>query len=233
MTRAALPQTGRDCAVPPRGAAQLALACGAAFVVLLAVLHLLKPELDPSRRFISEYELGDFGWVMRAAFVALALSCISLGAALLAHVRTIAGYLGLLMLAASAAGMVLAAIFECDSLTAADPTPTGRGRLHELGAMLDMIPLAALLINWSLSRSPAWRVYRPGLFWSAWIPLAGTVVFVWAMMSVLPAAGGRPGPETRLGWPNRIMILSHAAWLMLIAGWAAGARRSRRMPDAR
>ena len=38
--------------------AHLSLAAGALFLVLLVVLHILKPEYDPSWRMISEYEIG-------------------------------------------------------------------------------------------------------------------------------------------------------------------------------
>ena len=53
------------------------------FLVLLALLHFLKPELDPSWRMISEYEIGEYGWVMTLAFLALSVSYAALFAALL------------------------------------------------------------------------------------------------------------------------------------------------------
>jgi hypothetical protein len=52
-----------------RTAALTSFAGAAAFVVLLAVLHLIKPGLDPSWRFISEYAIGDYGWMMVLAFL--------------------------------------------------------------------------------------------------------------------------------------------------------------------
>jgi hypothetical protein len=42
-------------------AARLSLAAAATFLVLLVALHFIKPELDPSWRMISEYEIGDYG----------------------------------------------------------------------------------------------------------------------------------------------------------------------------
>src|ERR1700730_6638555 len=81
-----------------RVAACLCFAASAAFIILLAALHILRPDLDPSWRFISEYELGDFGWVMRVAFFCLALSCGSLCVAVVSQVRGVTGYLGLALL---------------------------------------------------------------------------------------------------------------------------------------
>jgi hypothetical protein len=42
--------------------ARLALAVPVVYLVLLAALHGLEPEINPSRRLISEYALGPFGW---------------------------------------------------------------------------------------------------------------------------------------------------------------------------
>ena len=45
----------------PRVPARAAFAFTVTFVLLLAALHVIKPEIDPSWRFISEYALGDHG----------------------------------------------------------------------------------------------------------------------------------------------------------------------------
>jgi Protein of unknown function (DUF998) len=76
-------------------AALLPFAASAAFIPCLGALHVLRIDLDPSWRFISEYEIGDYGWVMRLAFFTLAVSCASLCVAVVSQVRTITGYLGL------------------------------------------------------------------------------------------------------------------------------------------
>lgn len=36
---------------------------------------------------------------------------------------------------------------------------------------------------------------------------------------MLPAHGGAFGPEVLIGLPNRLMIITHCAWLMLAAGY--------------
>src|SRR5205814_6215814 len=81
-----------------RTAARLAFWAGALFIACLAAMHLLAPELDPSWHFISEYEIGPYGWIMQLAFLALAASCVSLAIAVVPQVRTVGGYLGLVML---------------------------------------------------------------------------------------------------------------------------------------
>ena len=59
-----------------RGAALVSLAGGGLFTVLLAGLHLVKPELEPTWRFVSEYALGQAGWMMTCAFISLATSLL-------------------------------------------------------------------------------------------------------------------------------------------------------------
>ncbi len=199
-------------------AARLSLAAAAAFVVLLAALHVIKPELDPSWRFISEYEIGDHGWIMALAFLSLALSCVALFIAIRSQMRTIVGRIGLALLLLSAAGMIVAAIFTTDPI-AGESARTTHGKLHELGAMLDVIPFAALIINLSLARNPAWFSARRSLLWTVGLPLIGNVVFIAALVAMLPI-DGKFGPDVLIGWPNRLMILSHCGWLMTVA-WRA------------
>ena len=48
--------------------ARMALAAVVLFLILLAALHFIEPEFDPSKCLISEYELGRYGWMMSLAF---------------------------------------------------------------------------------------------------------------------------------------------------------------------
>ena len=189
-------------------AAKVSLATGIAFLALLVLLHFLRSDLDPSWRFISEYEIGEFGWLMRVAFFALAVCCASLVLAVLPYSRRITGWLGMLLLLVSSAGMVLAGI--C--------IPDKDNKLHEVGAMLDSVPFAALLLNWCLSRHPDWVSSRWMLLGTAGLPLLGLVVFIGSLAVMLPANGGQPGPSVLAGWPNRFFVLMHLAWLAPI-GW--------------
>src|ERR1700730_17142513 len=99
-------------------AAKLSFAATALLLVLLAALHFIKPELDPSWRMISEYEIGRYGWVMQVAFVSWAVSCVALFVAVLSQVRTIGGRIGLALLLLSATGLIIAAFGVSDPITA-------------------------------------------------------------------------------------------------------------------
>ncbi len=198
-----------------RPAARLSLAAAATFVVLLAALHLLEPEFDPSWNFISEYALGRYGWIMVIAFFALAVSYGALFIALQQQLRTIVGRIGLALLLISAAGLAMAGVFKTDPITTSSAAATTSGILHNIGGTLGLaMPLAALLICWHLARNPTW--YAAPLLWATGIAVASTVAFIASIILLVPS-DGQFGPDVLVGWPGRIEILAYSAWLMVVA----------------
>jgi hypothetical protein len=189
--------------------------CGLAFIALLALLHLLKPDMDPSWNFISEYEVGSFGWLMQLAFLTLSLSCIFLSLLLWKQIRII-GKIGLVMLLISAAGMIIAAVFKTDPLNTPAASATPSGKLHQLGAMLDQIPVAAIFMTIAIFRKKEWKINKLLLILSLAFVWFGFLYFVGSVRSQFPA-GGKFGPTVLVGWQNRLMILSQAVWLIIIA----------------
>jgi hypothetical protein len=196
-----------------RIAALVSAVAGATFVLLLGTLHIVQPELDPSWRFISEYALGRAGWLMTAAFVALAVSLLAAFVALARAVRTWPGRVGLVLLVVAAVGVLLAAVFPTDPITVPVEAQTTAGRLHNLGASLDWSPLAMLLLAWSLGRTTTWRPWRTRLLVAAAVPCVLTVVFT----AVVAGAGGQFGPGVYAGGMGRLMLLSYLGWFVTVA----------------
>jgi Protein of unknown function (DUF998) len=203
--------------VAARRAASWAIVFSGAFITCLGALHLLKADVDPSWHFISEYELGAYGWLMQLAFALLAASCVAFAAALASQVRTLFGWIGIASLILSAIGMLMAAVFVTEPSNAMRIATTQHGRLHELGASLDGVPFAALLINWSLARNRGWEPSRRTLFWTAPLPLLGLLIFFGSLSRQLPPVGTLIGPGNLVGWPNRVLILAHCAWIIPVA----------------
>jgi hypothetical protein len=202
-------------------AARLAVAFGAANVLLLAVLHVLEPEYAPSWRMISEYANGAFGWLTTLYFLSLALGCISLFAAIRREVHGVAGLLGLTLLAVAAFGMVLAASFAMDPITIRPEEGTFHGQMHAISALFGIptLPIAAILLALTLLRRPAWAEARRPLFWSATFTWIGLVVMIASVAILLPQNGGF-GPGAPIGWGNRLMMLAYADFV-IVAGWEA------------
>lgn len=195
--------------------AKIAYISGISFIVLLGLLHFLEPEYAPSWHFISEYELGSFGWLMQIAFVAIALSCISLGMSLWPQLRSIGGRIGIIFLYVSAVGMIIAAFFVTDPLNAAKIT--FHGQMHQLGPLFDSVPVASLLITFNILRkNPLWKPAKFSLWLCTLLVWAGIVLFAVSMVHYFPA-DHKFGPAQLLGWPNRIMISVQATWLIVTA----------------
>ena len=201
-------------------AARLSVGAAAAFVVLLAALHLIRPELDHSWRFISEYAIGDFGWLMRLAFLSLAVSYAALFIAVRPQIRSIGGYIGLACLLISAAGLTMAAVFTTDPITTTPDATTTSGKLHSLGGTLGFaMPLASVIISWSLTRNSAWSSARRPLFWAAVLTVIGFLASIVSLVTMIPS-DGHFGSDVAVGWPLRFEILTYCVWLMVVA-WQA------------
>jgi Protein of unknown function (DUF998) len=217
--------TAKSATVIPRTASLVSFASAAAFVVLLAALHVIKPELDPSWHFISEYAIGDYGWIMVLAFLSLALGYVALFVAIRSQMRTIAGRVGLALLLVSALGLVIAAIFTTDPITATKDTTTTEGSLHNLGGTLGLaMPFAAALIGWKLTRNPAWSSAKRLLLWATGLALVAFLVSFVSVGVMVSQSGGKFGPDVLVGWPNRIEIVAYSVWLMVVARQAIRVR---------
>ena len=189
-------------------AARLSIAAGAATLVLLAALHVISPEFDPSWRMVSEYALGNHGWVLALMFLAWALSCVTLFFAIKSQIRTVGGKIGLGHLLAAAVGMSMAAIFDASH------------DLHGLAAMIGIpsLPIAAMLISVSLViRNPAWSSARRLLLWTANLTWISLVLMFATVFIGLSQSGGEFGPHVLAGWPNRLLVVAYCAWLITTA----------------
>lgn len=207
-----------------RAAARLAFAGALLFLVLLAALHVIRPDVDPSWRMVSEYAVGRHGWVMTLAFVSLAVGYASLFVVLVSQVRTIAGRIGLAFLLAAMVGVTMAAIFPTDPMNTGPEEMTAAGEMHGLAATIGIpsLPVAAMLISFSLRHNPAWARGGRALLWMAnltWISLA----LMLATVAILLPRHGAFGPEVPVGWPNRLLMIAYGGWVMLAAGPATRA----------
>ena len=193
-------------------AARISITAGVLFAVLLGSLHLLEPEFDPTWRFISEYMLGKFGWMMSLAFVAIAISLASIGVAVFSRVRNVVGYIGLVILVLGVVGLFIAAAFTTDPIFTKQEDMTSSGQLHVLGASLDYSPLAFLLLSFSLARYGDWSSVKKWLFFTALLSIVLTVAFIFT----IPMAGVF-GPGVYTGLVGRFLILSYLGWLGIAA----------------
>jgi len=204
--------TAKPVTVVSRTAALVSLGATVTFVVLLAALHVIKWELNPSWHPISEYEIGRHGWMMVLAFLSLALSYVTLFVAIRPQIRT------------------TAAIFTTDPITASQDELTTHGNLHRLGTLLGLltVPIAATLIGRSLPRDQAWFPARRLLQWMAGLTWISLLVFFLSVAVMLSQSGREFGPDVLIGWPNRLIVLAYSGWRIVVAWYAL--RLSRQNP---
>jgi hypothetical protein len=114
----------------------------AAFVAAVVALHGLRADLNPSEHTISEYSLGNYGWLMRAAFGAFGLGVLATAVSLrLIFERSIWRGVGLMLLVATAAGLFLDAGYNTDRLGVAE---TFDGAIHGDGMFILCLTLPAV-----------------------------------------------------------------------------------------
>jgi len=201
----------------PHVLARISFWSGLVFLTILFAFHFIKPELDPSWHFISEYQVGRLGWLMSLAFLALALCSITLSASLWLKNRGLLLAIGLVMILISASGMIIAAIFITDPLNTPPDLVSDHAKIHELGAMLDMIPFATIFISAGLIKgNETWKKEKGLLFILALVVWIGLITFILCLSIYVPS-DRKFGPENLLGWPNRLMIVTQCLWLMIMA----------------
>ncbi len=204
-------------------AAKLSIAMGITVILLLAALHLLSPEFDPTWRVISEYALGQFGWVLSLMFIAGALNAWLLAYSLRNEITTKWGKVGLGFLIATGIGSAMASVFEI-------PHP-----MHNLAGLIGVLslPIAAMLISVHLNRMPKWSGSKTAVIWTANLTWIGLVIFVVSMiilmttytqsggdMNVKPDAVEKVLPKGTIafnGIMNRILVLLTPLWTITVA----------------
>lgn len=208
-----------------QNAARLAFAGAAIWVILIVVLHILEPEFDPSWRMLSEYELGSYGWMMQLAFFSMGLACLATLVAVWPYMQNTIGRIGLVSLAVAGIIGSGAGVFITDPITAPASAATLSGAMHTICGFVFILgfPIAATLIGHGLARSKALTPMRRWLPFATALIWVGVLSFIMSLIIFVPGNGGF-GPHVLIGWPNRLMAMTYAAWLLIIAwyiGWCA------------
>jgi hypothetical protein len=196
-------------------AASLSLGLSFAFLALLTGLHVLEPEFN-SGHLISEYQLGDYGFLMSLAFCLLGSSALLLALSLGPRLRTRSGRVGWCGLLAIGAAFFIAGIFPPVQ------TPVVSGYLHGIAGLVAIFgsPIAFTLIGRGLARSEAQVPLSRRLKWATLLAWIGLWFFLVALAVVsLTNPLNTPLPPW-VSIANRFLIVAYCIWLMA-AGWSA------------
>jgi hypothetical protein len=204
-----------------RVAGLIALITSVVTLLFLAFLHILSPEFDPSWRMVSEYALGNYGWLLSLMFAVWALSSWALVLSIWSKVRTIGGKIGLFFLVITGIGEAMASVFDI------------RHPLHEMAGMIGILslPIAAMLISVSLSHTEEWSAVKKALLWTANLTWASVLLLIATfilMIVTFTQTGNQVDPRVTVtvlpegviayvGWANRILVVVYCVWVITVA----------------
>jgi hypothetical protein len=179
-------------------------------VVLVVLLHRLEPEFDPSWRMLSEYSLGRYGVLMRAAFIAGGTGVIAIAVALSGS-----AWPWSLGLALVAIGPIGAAFIDTDPVTTPRAVMSKRSNVHAaLGSLFILgFPVAATVAGIAAAGDQA---VGPILAWASVAPWVALAWFIGATIRYAQP-DGVGSPLVRIGWPNRVSMIVYLGWVALAA----------------
>ena len=132
---------------------------------LYAALHVLRPDYNPARRFLSEYAVGPFGALMTLEFFVQALIALSLALGLFLEVRRSRSLMvGCLLLAVSAVTAVMLGLFPGDLSDPSGGAPrlvTHSGAIHQFAGTLSFVfrAVAFLLLPRAYREDGQWQAF--------------------------------------------------------------------------
>jgi hypothetical protein len=174
------------------------------FVVAVVALHVLRSELNPISRAVSNYAVGPFGFFMTAAFFTLALSEFALALGLARSLTTSRGaFVSVLLLNLAGAGLVVTGIFPGD-VKSLHPPATTTALIHWTGAGISFLSLmiATFLLSNCFKTDAQWQSFHRPAF-----ALAVAVVLALLVFGMLTIIGW-------VGVGERIYIAASVLWLL-------------------
>ena len=197
-------------------------------LLLIIILHFVKTDLPPAGHMLSEYAIGDNGWIMQLSFFSWAFSCIALVVSIRSQLTGNGGRIGLVLLVITGLALIMGGIFIIDSPYQETNEPTTHGSLHGLSAMIGLPAqaIASLLISYGLKHNRDWvAAIKPVILFAhlTWISLVLMFASTFIMMSL---SQGKFTADTAIGWFNRLLVLIYCAWLMMMASTAIRVNRN-------
>lgn len=195
---------------------RISILCSIVFITLLAILHLIKNDVNPFWQPISEYALGKNGWVMRFAFFSMTIATGAAAVVSFKLYKKSSGKIGSILLAISSIGFLLAGIYNTDPSTTSNENMTTTGTIHSVGAGFSgMIVFASLFFFWQVYKNPIYRELRNPVAYATVLLWISEIILMISMAIYLPKNDGNLGPEVFIGLQGRFMIICAAIWIVI------------------
>jgi Protein of unknown function (DUF998) len=174
----------------PRSDGLLALAGAGIFAASIVFLHFVEKEFEPCCRFISEYVLGDWGWLMNTAFIAMGGAFMAVAHGLrssLSPGRRVTASVRLMYLVGITT--VVSGLFNSDSIDDLNANRVSwHETVHDLAGFTGIIfmVVATLFLRGVFARDAQWRRFAPHALMFA---IASVAMFVLVMAAPMDSFG--------------------------------------------
>jgi len=193
----------------------IAFSCG--FVLILVVLHFLKPEFNPSWRMISEYAIGKFGWLMRLAFILWSSAIVMLLIALWPTLNSGNEVVGRVWLIVISVALIGASIFRTNPIT--ETRQSLNHTIHQVCGTVVIItfPIASSILG-SYLLSSEYSDYQVLLQISMTLNWLGLGSFIGTIIvsKLINHKVGSDGSKLYMGWQNRFLVLVYISWIIVV-----------------
>lgn len=171
------------------------------FVAIVFLLHFLRPDKNMLSCFVSEYAVGNYGWLMTIAFYALAFAAALVLRGLLLNTKP--SKTSKITLGIFCVGILLVAIFPTD--VPVEP-PSPRGLVHGFAALIALVSLGISMIAWGVvfkKNNNLKKLATPSLFFGV-ASLVLLIIFI-------------ASPISYRGLTQRFLLAWDISWLFLIS----------------
>jgi hypothetical protein len=216
--------------VPVRLSAGLGFAATGLCALLVGALHVLQAgRVDPVRRTISEYALGDHGWMFDAGVIGLAVGSVLVllalvGAGLLGRSST-----GAVALGVWAVTLLVVVAFEKANWSVG---PSVGGYIHRYASLAAFValPAAALALGRRWRRHPQYGRYSVGVRVLGWLSF-GWLSTIVVGVALRPLTGVPWWQFVPLGLVERGLAVTEVAAVVVMGAWAWRAAGRRPVPE--
>jgi hypothetical protein len=183
--------------------ALLAIVGIAAFLLSLAALHFLRPDVNPVLEPMSNYAVGPYGFLLTAADIGSGLAALSLMFGLYLGIAPRGrSYVGLFFLGVYGVSALLAGFFPID----VGGEATTVGTIHNIVGNIAffVFPIAAILLSLGMGKDERWRSFRR---------TALAVSFAAVLTVILTIVGSNIG---LFGLTQRLANFTVLLWILLV-----------------
>jgi hypothetical protein len=177
----------------------------AVFLLNLAVLHFLRPDVNPMLDPISHYAVGPYGFLFLAADTGLGLAALALTFGLYLSIAPPGrSYVGLFLLGLYGVSALLSGIFPID----VGGEATMAGTIHNIVGNIAFFgfPIGVILLSLGMGKDERWRSFRLSA-------LALSMVVV--LTVILTIVGSNLGIGS--GVTQRIANVAALVWMLAVA----------------